>query len=108
MIRLGDGTRESHDRMMKAIDLLWDYTDEIFLPAAYELQMLNKEIGPDVILLKENWLQKIKPVFDEATLTVPLTSLAYAGGKEGKHTQYLEDLLKELQSVARAHPTATW
>ena len=108
VIRLGDGTRESHDRMMKAIDLLWDYTDEIFLPAAYELQMLNKEIGPDVILLKENWLQKIKPVFDEATLTVPLTSLAYAGGKEGKHTQYLEDLLKELQSVARAHPTATW
>src|SRR5688500_6731084 len=79
VIRLGDGTGESHDRMMKAIDLLWNYTDEIFLPAAYELQMLNKGIGPDVILLKENWLQKIKVVFEEATLTVPLTSLAYAG-----------------------------
>lgn len=108
VIRLGDGTGESHDRMMKAIDLLWNYTDEIFLPAAFELQMLNKGIGPDVILLKENWLQKIKVVFDEATLTVPLTSLPYAGGKEGKHSEHLDEILKDLQSVARAHPTATW
>lgn len=108
VIRLGDGTGESHDRMTKAIDILWNYTDEIFLPAAYELQMLNKGIGPDVILLKENWLQKIKVVFEEATLTVPLTSLAYAGGKEGKHSEHLDDILKELQSVARAHPMATW
>ncbi len=108
VIRLGDGTGESQDRMMKAIDLLWNYTDEMFFPAAYELQMLNKGIGPDVILLKENWLQKIKVVFDEATLTVPFTSLAYTGGKEGKHSEHLDDILKELQSIARAHPTATW
>jgi ring-1,2-phenylacetyl-CoA epoxidase subunit PaaC len=50
----------------------------------------------------------VKEVFDEATLTVPATSLIYTGGKEGKHTQHLEDILKELQSVSRAHPAATW
>ena len=108
VIRLGDGTDESHNRMLKAIEILWNYTDEMFLPAEYELQMLNNSIGTDVTLLKESWLQKVKEVFDEATITVPLTSLAYKGGKEGKHTQHLEDILKELQSVARAHPTATW
>jgi ring-1,2-phenylacetyl-CoA epoxidase subunit PaaC len=108
VIRLGDGTGESHDRMTKAIDLLWNYTDEMFLPAAYELQMLYNSVGTDVTLLKENWLPKVKEVFDEATLTVPATSLIYTGGKEGKHTQHLEDILKELQSVSRAHPTATW
>jgi ring-1,2-phenylacetyl-CoA epoxidase subunit PaaC len=108
VIRLGDGTGESHDRMTKAIDLLWNYTDEMFLPAAYELQMLYNSVGADVTLLKENWLPKVKEVFDEATLTVPATSLIYTGGKEGKHTQHLEDILKELQSVSRAHPAATW
>jgi ring-1,2-phenylacetyl-CoA epoxidase subunit PaaC len=108
VIRLGDGTGESHDRMTKAIDLLWNYTDEMFLPAAYELQMLYNSVGTDVTLLKENWLPKVKEVFDEATLTVPATSLIYTGGKEGKHAQHLEDILKELQSVSRAHPAATW
>jgi ring-1,2-phenylacetyl-CoA epoxidase subunit PaaC len=108
IIRLGDGTEESHERMEKAIDNLWNYTDEMFLPAAYELQLLNKGISPDVTLLKENWLQKVKEVFDEATLTIPATSLTYTGGKEGKHSGHLDHILKELQSVARAHPMATW
>jgi ring-1,2-phenylacetyl-CoA epoxidase subunit PaaC len=108
VIRLGDGTEESHDRMLKAIDHLWNYTDEMFLPAEYELQMLNKGVNADVILLKESWLRKVKEVFDEATLTAPSNSLAYTGGKEGRHSEYLDHVLKELQSVARAHPTASW
>ncbi|MGZ8550721.1 MAG: 1,2-phenylacetyl-CoA epoxidase subunit PaaC [Chitinophagaceae bacterium] len=108
VIRLGDGTEESNARITKAIDALWNYTDEIFIPAAYEVQLSNKGIDPDVTLLEENWLQKVKEVFDEATLAVPATSLAYTGGKEGTHSQHLEDILKELQSVARTYPTATW
>jgi len=108
VIRLGDGTEESHDRMMKAIILLWNYTDEMFLPAEYELQMLNNSVGSDVTLLKESWMQKVKEVFSEAGLTIPLTSTMHTGGKEGKHSEHLEEILKELQSVARAYPTATW
>ena len=108
VIRLGDGTEESHERMLKAIDALWNYTSEMFIPAEYELQVLNKVVNPDVTLLKENWLQKVKDVFDPATLTIPATSLTYTGGKEGKHNEHLDHILKELQSVARAHPSATW
>ena len=108
VIRLGDGTEESHERMMKAIDNVWTYTDEMFLPAVYELQMVNKEISPDVTLLKQSWMQRIKKVFDEATLVIPASSKAYKAGKEGNHSSHLADILKELQSVARAHPAASW
>ena len=108
VIRLGDGTEESHTRMLKAIDELWGYAGEMFIPAAYELQMLNNRVGADVIALKEPWMQKVKEIFGEAGLAVPSTSLIHTGGKEGKHSGQLDDILKELQSVARAHPTATW
>ena len=108
VIRLGDGTEESHTRMLKAIDELWGYTGEMFIPAAYELQMLNNGVGADVIALKEPWMQKVKEIFGEAGLAVPSTSLIRTGGKEGKHSGQLDDILKELQSVARAYPTATW
>ncbi len=108
VIRLGDGTDESHDRIVKAMDTLWHYTDELFIPAEYELQLVNEKIIPDVSVLKDTWLQKVKDVFDEATLSIPASSKAYKGGKEGKHTSHLDDILKELQSVARAHPTASW
>ena len=108
VIRLGDGTEESHERMLKAIDELWGYTGEMFIPASYEMQMLNNGIGADVIVLKETWMQKVKEVFSEAGLTVPSTSLLHTGGKEGKHSGQLDDILKELQSVARAYPTAIW
>lgn len=108
VIRLGNGTEESHLRMKKGIDELWDYTGEMFIPVNYEVEMLNNSIGADVTLLKEGWIKKVKEVFSEAGLAVPLTSAIYAGGKEGKHSETLNDILKELQSVARAHPTATW
>ena len=80
----------------------------MFLPAEYETQLLNNGIGADVIALKEPWMQKVKEIFGEAGLAVPSTSLLHTGGKEGKHSEHLVDILKELQSVARAYPTATW
>jgi len=108
VIRLGDGTEESHARIVKAMDELWGYTSEMFLPADYELQMLNNGMGADVISLKENWMQNVKEVFDEAGLAVPSIPLVHNGGKEGKHSEHLADILNELQSVARAYPAATW
>ena len=68
VIRLGDGTEESRERMKKAIDELWNYTEEMFIPANYELEMLNNGIGTDVALLKEGWMQKVEKVFSEAGL----------------------------------------
>lgn len=108
VIRLGDGTEESHQRMINAINQLWSYTSELFIPAAYESEMQNNGIGVDVALLKEPWIKKVKVIFDEATLAFPLTSLVHTGGKEGEHSEHLTEILKELQSVARAHTMATW
>jgi len=108
VIRLGDGTDESHLRMEKAIDGLWNYTEEMFIPVDYELETLNNGIGTDVALLKGSWLQNVRKIFSEAGLIIPSSSMVHTGGKEGKHTEYLDQILKELQAVARAHPTATW
>jgi ring-1,2-phenylacetyl-CoA epoxidase subunit PaaC len=101
VIRLGDGTEESHNRMMKAVDELWRYTGEMFVPAAYE-----KEI--DVAGSKETWLNKVKTVFEEATLTMPGRSFMQTGGKEGKHTEHLGYILTELQYMQRTYPGAEW
>jgi len=108
VIRLGDGTEESHTRIVKAIDELWSYTGEIFLPAEYESQLPNNGIGTDVISLREPWMQNVKEVFDEAGLPVPSTPVIHEGGKQGKHSEHLDEILKELQSVARAYPAAIW
>ena len=101
VIRLGDGTKESHNRMLKAIDELWRYTGEIFEPAVYETLV-------DVSLLKKDWLQKVTIVFAEATLPVPEKVFMQTGGKEGKHTEQLGYILTELQYMQRAYPGATW
>jgi ring-1,2-phenylacetyl-CoA epoxidase subunit PaaC len=103
VIRLGDGTEESHSRMMKAIDELWRYTGEMFMPADYE-----KETGIDFELLKDEWNKKVKDIFDEATLTIPEKVFMQSGGKEGKHTEQLGYILTELQYMQRAYPNSEW
>jgi ring-1,2-phenylacetyl-CoA epoxidase subunit PaaC len=101
VIRLGDGTEESHQRMLKAIDELWRYTGEMFMPAEYETIV-------DISLLKNDWLQKIANIFTEATLPVPEKVFMQAGGKEGKHTEHLGYILTALQYMQRAYPNSQW
>jgi len=108
VIRLGDGTEESHDRMMKAIDELWRYTGEMFEVAGYELQVAIDGIGVDVSKLKEAWFNKVKAVFSEATLNIPEKTFMQTGGKEGKHTEHLGYILTELQYMQRAYPGCEW
>jgi ring-1,2-phenylacetyl-CoA epoxidase subunit PaaC len=109
VIRLGDGTEESHNRMLKAIDELWSYTGELFIPAEYE-----KETGIDFNKIKEEWNQKVKNVLEEASLIPPPTGggggavFMQTGGKEGKHTEYLGYILTELQFMQRAYPGCEW
>ena len=101
VIRLGDGTEESHTRMLKAVDELWRYTGEMFEPASYESIV-------DVSQLKNDWLQKVTNIFSEATLRVPEKVFMQSGGKEGKHTEHLGYILTELQYMQRAYPGAQW
>jgi len=107
VIRLGDGTEESHKRMLKAIDELWRYTGEMFMPADYE-----KDTGIDFEKMKVEWNQKVKTIFSEASL-IPLlegrgAAFMQTGGKEGKHTEHLGYILTELQYMQRAYPGCEW
>ncbi len=103
VIRLGDGTTESHERMTKAIDELWRYTGELFMAADYE-----KKSGIDVSLLKDVWMKKVESVFEEATLSVPEKTFMQNGGKTGVHTEHLGYILTELQYLQRTYPGAEW
>jgi ring-1,2-phenylacetyl-CoA epoxidase subunit PaaC len=101
VIRLGDGTNESKQRMLKAIDELWRYSGEMFIPAEYE-----KEIN--LSLLKEDWLQEVKLIFGEATLTIPEKVFMQTGGKTGVHTEHLGFILTDLQYLQRIYPNSEW
>ncbi len=100
VIRLGDGTEESHERMKKAIDYLWPYTGEMFMPATYDIINLED--------LKSIWLNKVEAVLQEATLSVPANTFMHSGGKSGVHTEHLGFLLAEMQYLQRTYPGAEW
>jgi len=108
VIRLGDGTDESHQRMLKATDELWMYTGELFIVTDYELLIGGGGIGVDVSLLKTKWEEKVKEIFTEAALSYPDRVFMQTGGKEGKHTEYLGFILAELQFMQRAYPGCEW
>lgn len=103
VIRLGDGTGESKTRIIKAIDELWRYTGEMFIPAGYE-----KDSGIDFAVIKKQWDEKVKIIFDEATLIVPEKVFMQTGGKTGIHTEHLGYILTELQYLQRAYPDSKW
>ena len=103
VIRLGDGTAESRHRMCKAIEELWRYTGELFLPVAYE-----KELEIDLSSLKEDWSKKVTDIFEEATLPEPENVFMQTGGKTGTHTEHLGFMLTELQYVQRTYPGCEW
>jgi ring-1,2-phenylacetyl-CoA epoxidase subunit PaaC len=108
VIRLGDGTEESHNRMVKAVDELWRYTGELFEASGYELRAVNDGSGVDVSKLKDEWINKVKEIFSEATLIIPPKTFMQTGGKEGKHTEHLGYILTELQYMQRAYPGCEW
>ncbi len=101
VLRLGDGTAESHDRMTNAIDSLWMYTGEMFTPASYET-------FADLIKIREKWMQAVKEIFEEATLAIPENIFMQVGGKNGVHTEHLGFLLTDLQYLQRTYPNAEW
>lgn len=108
VIRLGDGTAESHQRMVNAVDELWTYTDELFINADYEDALLAEKISVDIATLKQSWQQKTADVFMEATLPVPEKVFMKKGGKQGVHTERLGYILAEMQFLQRAYPNSVW
>lgn len=108
VLRLGDGTAESHDKMQDAVDDLWMFTEELVTPTELEKEMAAKGIGVDVSKLKVAYYEKLESVLNEATIKIPKKQWMQQGGKSGIHTEYLGHLLSEMQYLQRAYPGANW
>jgi ring-1,2-phenylacetyl-CoA epoxidase subunit PaaC len=108
VLRLGDGTEESHRRMQTAIDDLWMYTGELFESDEVDQAMVREGLGPDLTMLHEPWLGLVRATAEEATLTLPQPGWAQKGGKRGLHSEHLGYILADLQFLQRAYPNATW
>jgi ring-1,2-phenylacetyl-CoA epoxidase subunit PaaC len=112
VIRLGDGTVESHARMQRALDALWPYTGEMFVTDAVDVALIDACIAADARTLREPWLAAIQPALDEATLALPagewMQGSGGRGGKQGVHTEHLGHLLTEMQYLQRTYPGAQW
>ncbi len=103
VIRLGDGTDESRQRMLHAVDEMWRYTGELFAPAAYE-----SVATIDFNAIQLQWMEKVSAVFEEATLPLPEKVFAQTGGKTGVHTEHLGYILADLQYMQRTYPDSNW
>ena len=112
VIRLGDGTDESHARMQRALDALWPYTGELFAADAIDHVLIAAGIAADPQSLRAPWLAAVERVLAEATLTVPSGTWMQGGhgrgGRQGVHTEHLGRLLAEMQYLQRAYPGARW
>jgi ring-1,2-phenylacetyl-CoA epoxidase subunit PaaC len=108
VVRLGDGTEESTRRMKNAVDHLWSYTGELFMPSVYEKACAEIKTGIDPASLKEQWYTSVQKVFTEATLELPPMGWSQSGGKDGMHTEHLGFVLAELQFMQRAYPGNEW
>ena len=108
VIRLGDGTEESHDKMQTAINRLWKYSGELYTPVSRESQLSGLGIAPDLNELKPFYEEKVKSVLTKATLSIPDVPVMQIGGKTGNHTEYLGHILSDLQYMQRAYPGLEW
>jgi ring-1,2-phenylacetyl-CoA epoxidase subunit PaaC len=106
VIRLGDGTEESHARAQAAVDELWPYTGEAFEPDDGDLVGRGAAIDPPS--LRETWTRTVTEILAEATLTAPAPGWMQRGGRNGRHSEHLGHLLSELQYLQRSFPGAKW
>ncbi|MFM9940759.1 MAG: 1,2-phenylacetyl-CoA epoxidase subunit PaaC [Hyphomicrobiaceae bacterium] len=108
VIRLGDGTAESRRRLQQGLADVWPYTGELFEMSESERQLVTAGIAPDRTALRDGWTKMMSRVLREAGLDMPTAVGSFTGGRVGAHTPHLAPMLAEMQSLARAHPGATW
>jgi ring-1,2-phenylacetyl-CoA epoxidase subunit PaaC len=108
VLRLGDGTAESRERLQRSLQQLWPYTGELFTPDAVDEWAAAAGLAPDLSRLKARWDDVVTAALNEATLERPEDGWMQSGGKAGRHTEHLGYLLAEMQSLARKHPGVTW
>lgn len=108
IIRLGDGTSESHSRIQKSINDLWAFTGEMFVADEVDIAGSIAGLLPDLGALKTQWDIEIDSVLEEATLVRPKDGAMKTGGRMGVHTEALGTMLAEMQILPRTHPGASW
>jgi ring-1,2-phenylacetyl-CoA epoxidase subunit PaaC len=108
MIRLGDGTEESHRRMQEAVNDLWTYTGDLFAMNEIDEALIKAEIAVDQNKIKPKWEKMVKETLQKASLSIPDNQYMHTGSLEGKHSEHLGFLLAEMQFLPRAYPGANW
>jgi ring-1,2-phenylacetyl-CoA epoxidase subunit PaaC len=109
VIRLGDGTAESHEKMQRAVNELWMYTGELFTADELDRTAVREGYGVDLGAIKAEWMARVRAILDEATLAMPPENTwMQHGGRTGIHTEHLGYILAELQFMQRAYPGMEW
>lgn len=108
VLRLGDGTEESHQKMQNAIQRLWRFVPELFVETEVEKEMKDLGIGADLLKIKEAYYQEVTEHLAKATVTVPTLDATIPKGKSGIHSEHLGFILAELQYMQRAYPNMVW
>ena len=108
VVRLGDGTNESHQRMQAALDYLWPYTAELFASDETDAAVAAAGIGPAWHKLEQAWEADVVPLLEEATLTIPARTPFRSFGKFGRHSEHMGHLLASMQYMQRTYPGQQW
>ena len=108
MLRFGNGTEESHQRLQDAVNELWRFTGELFEMNEVDEMLLKAGIAVDLNAVKTLWDKQVSETLKEATITTPLVAFMQTGSRKGKHTEHLGFILAEMQYMQRAIPGAKW
>ena len=109
IVRLGDGTEKSHNKMQDAVDTLWQFTGELFEMDETDDILIKAGIVPDLNDIKVKWESEVEAVLEEATVKIPDTlGFMASGGRQGRHTEYMGYILAEMQQLPRSMPDAKW
>lgn len=108
VIRLGDGTEESHERAQNAVNRLWKFADELFFMDETDRELIAQGVAVDLNTLRGDFDEKIKQVLETATLELPKNNWKQQGGRIGRHSEHMGHLLAEMQYIQRAYPNMEW
>jgi len=108
LVRLGDGSDESHERVQQSLDDQWRFTSEFFAGDAVDAHIEERIDGPNLELIADTWRTKVAEILGEATLKAPGDVVTKSAGRQGRHSEHLGFLIAEMQHLQRVHPGATW
>lgn len=108
IVRLGDGTEESHNKVQRSLNSLWSYTGDLFAMNEVDDLLIKDGIAIDLNIVKVNWKASVKEVLDRATLSMPEDGYMHYGSLDAQHSEYLGHMLGDMQYLQRAYPDAQW